>query len=169
MYIQKPNYEEPAYREYELKEQIPRLNPIDFETYKISESSQKVLNHIDRTLSSLKSNSRLYNKEENSNSEFSVQQILKMNNNKNSITNSTQVDESTKQKATSKVMEFFNEINNGNKNPSRVNNYEHYQNQNKEEDDYEYQQDDSKWKYNKQELMERKQKLLKDKSSIGKY
>jgi hypothetical protein len=100
-YIPRPTYEEPVHRELSIKEHVNRLNPIDIETYKISDCSGRALNHIDsRTLSTLRANSRV----QEDSSEFNIQQLLKRNSYGNSI------DESTKLKANSKVMEFFNEI-----------------------------------------------------------
>jgi hypothetical protein len=91
-------------REFAMKEHINRLNPIDIETYKISDYSNKVLSHIDRTLSSFKTSSRIA-REETTQSDINIHQFLKKGS-----TNSYMIDESMKQKANSKVMEFFSQI-----------------------------------------------------------
>ncbi len=84
-------------------------------------------------------------------------------------------DESIKEKANSRVMEFLNEF----KPKVEENYFKTFKSiesnkdtnnaiQEEEEQKDEYTRDDNKWKYNKQELLERKKKLLKDKTNFKK-
>jgi hypothetical protein len=168
--INKPSYEEPVKRELNIKEEIPRLNPIDFDSYMITNNKGNTLTHLDRAPFKLN-----YNKNSNIQSNnFNIQQILKANKN--------EIDLSTKEKANTKVIEFLNEfkpkindnqliINIEKKKVEKTNNILKLDNkveEDIEEKTYEHKGDDKKWKFNKNELYERKKKLLKDKSNLKK-
>jgi hypothetical protein len=88
-------YQEPVYRDLSIQEHVNRLNPVDIETYKISGKSS--LTHIDRTFSTIKQS---LNKD-NGSEELSLHKLLQRN---------STIDDSTKHKASTKVLEFMNEI-----------------------------------------------------------
>ena len=166
--IKKPNYEEPVNREIDVREKITRLNPIDFDSYNITNKKGSVLSHIDRA--PYKLNYNLNTNVQNTN--FNIQQILKEN--------KVDVDLSSKEKANSRVLEFLNEFKPKDRDNELLINIEKKNVEKNnivkkekiveevKEDNYEHKGDDTKWKFNKNELYERKKKLLKDKTNIKK-
>jgi hypothetical protein len=96
--LKRQNYEEPAQRQIGFREEIPRLNPIDFESYKIT-NKVKTLSHID-SVPFKNSQKRISN--DSIPQDFNIKNILNQNR--------SNYDQSIKDKANSRVMEFLNDF-----------------------------------------------------------
>ena len=185
-------YEEPIVRDKKpKKEAINRLSPVDLPSYQKVELQQN--NEYEHRVPLVKNQVFVLNKKQNSNSKYYLEDIpkkasdfnllneLQLNSNNNISYNSNN--------DMSDVKMFINQINSTNvvKNKTNQNNINTNKNMNanqelninnnifelsksndeqKEKKENKDKDKDKKWKYNKQELYERKKKMLKDKSNF---
>jgi hypothetical protein len=101
-------YEEPLLRDEKISsaEQIKRLNPIDLQSYGICKNDFTNFT----TKLSHKNNLQNINSQRKNIEDFNVNELFSIHSSSNK--NKTEVDQNTKQKATSLVMEFLNDIKN---------------------------------------------------------
>lgn len=109
-------YEEPVIREMNIEEPIKRLTPVDLESYKIAEASSNYVHkqttendkggNVNTNINIFKHNliNTRSKQQKDNNQLFNIKDIIQPKNNMN-------IDSNVKQKASSLVMEFFNDVN----------------------------------------------------------
>ena len=183
-------YEEPIIRDKQPKnEVINRLSPIDLPSYQKVELEQK--NEYEHKEPKFKNQMFILNKKEKNTNKYYLADIPTKNNDFNllnelQLNNNNNINNNNINNEMNDVKLFINQMNSANSNikenfPNLINNItqikkeDDFQNNNneqtvneqaKEEKKDKKENKDKKWKYNKQELYERKKKMLKDKSNF---
>ena len=183
-------YEEPIIRDKLPKnEVINRLSPIDLPSYQKVELEQK--NEYEHKEPKFKNQMFILNKKEKNTNKYYLADIPTKNNDFNllnelQLNNNNNINNNNINNEMNDVKLFINQMNSANSNikenfPNLISNItqikkeDDFQNNNneqtvneqaKEEKKDKKENKDKKWKYNKQELYERKKKMLKDKSNF---
>ena len=183
-------YEEPIIRDKQPKnEVINRLSPIDLPSYQKVELEQK--NEYEHKEPKFKNQMFILNKKEKNTNKYYLADIPTKNNDFNllnelQLNNNNNINNNNINNEMNDVKLFINQMNSANSNikenfPNLISNItqikkeDDFQNNNneqtvneqaKEEKKDKKENKDKKWKYNKQELYERKKKMLKDKSNF---
>ena len=183
-------YEEPIIRDKQPKnEVINRLSPIDLPSYQKVELEQK--NEYEHKEPKFKNQMFILNKKEKNTNKYYLADITTKNNDFNllnelQLNNNNNINNNNINNEMNDVKLFINQMNSANSNikenfPNLISNItqikkeDDFQNNNneqtvneqaKEEKKDKKENKDKKWKYNKQELYERKKKMLKDKSNF---
>ena len=183
-------YEEPIIRDKQPKnEVINRLSPIDLPSYQKVELEQK--NEYEHKEPKFKNQMFILNKKEKNTNKYYLADIPTKNNDFNllnelQLNNNNNINNNNINNEMNDVKLFINQMNSANSNikenfPNLISNTtqikkeDDFQNNNnkqtvneqaKEEKKDKKENKDKKWKYNKQELYERKKKMLKDKSNF---
>ena len=183
-------YEEPIIRDKQPKnEVINRLSPIDLPSYQKVELEPK--NEYEHKEPKFKNQMFILNKKEKNTNKYYLADIPTKNNDFNllnelQLNNNNNINNNNINNEMNDVKLFINQMNSANSNikenfPNLISNItqikkeDDFQNNNneqtvneqaKEEKKDKKENKDKKWKYNKQELYERKKKMLKDKSNF---